>query len=82
MGQQLVRSGYVRLCISDSAWFQATLPFRMGGLGLRDSQRSSHPSFLGSLNSARVLVSRLIETFDATLSMPGEDSALSYFDNL
>ena len=54
----------------------------MGGLGLRDSQRFSHPSFLGSLNSARVLVSRLIETFDATLSMPGEDNALSYFDNL
>ena len=53
--------------ISDSAWFQSTfkLPFRMGGLGLRDSQRSSCPSFLVLLNSARVLVSHLIETFDA-----------------
>ena len=68
--------------ISDSAWLQATLPFRMGGLGLCDSQHSSHPSFLGSLNSARVLVSRLIETFDATSSMLREDSALSYSDNL
>ena len=68
--------------ISDSAWFQATLPFCMGGLGLHGLQRSSHPYFLGSLNSARVLVSCLKETFDATLSMPGEDSALFYFENI
>ena len=52
--------------ISDNAWSQATLPFRLGGLGLRESQCSSHPAFLGSCNSAQILVSRLAPNFDVT----------------
>ena len=41
-------------------YVQVTLPFHMGGLGLRESQHSSHPAFLGSYNSAWILVSCLI----------------------
>ena len=68
--------------ISDNAWLQATLPFRMGGLGLRESQHSLHPAFLGSCNSVRILASRLVPNFDVTSSFPGEESALSYLKNL
>jgi len=51
----------VELCsISDNAWSQAPLPFCMSGLGLWKSQCCSHPAFLGSCNSARILVSHLI----------------------
>ena len=42
--------------ISDSSWTQATLLFRLGGLGLRESERSAAPAFVGSCNSARTLV--------------------------
>ena len=68
--------------ISDNAWSQATLTFRLGGLGLRESQRSSHPAFLGSCNSARILVSRLAPNFDVTSFFPGENCAISYFQSL
>ena len=68
--------------ISDNAWSQATLPFRLGGLGLRESQRSSHPAFLGSCNSARILVSHLAPNFDVTSFFPGENCAISYFQSL
>ena len=68
--------------ISDNAWSQATLPFRLGGLGLRESQSSSHPAFLGSCNSARFLVSRLAPNFDVTSFFPGENCAISYFQSL
>ena len=35
--------------ISDNAWSPATLPFCMGGLGLRESQFSSHTSSLSQV---------------------------------
>ena len=56
--------------ISDSSWTQATLPFRLGGLGLRESERSAAPAFVGSCNSARILVSLLVETFDVFMPFP------------
>ena len=51
----------------------------MGGLGLHESQRSSHPAFLGSCNSAWILVSHLIPSFDV---FPHENYAISYFQTL
>ena len=68
--------------ISDNDWSQATLPFRLRSLGLRESDHSSHPAFLGSCNSVRILVSQLAPNFDATSSFPGEDCAISYFQSL
>ena len=68
--------------ISDSSWTQATLPFRLGGLGLRESGRSAAPAFVGSCNSAHILVSRLVETFDVFMPFPGEDCSLAFFKDM
>ena len=68
--------------ISDSSWTQATLPFRLGGLGLRESERSAAPAFVGSCNSSRILVSRLVETFDIFMPFPGEDCSLAFFEGM
>ena len=63
--------------ISDTVRYQATTPFRLGGLGLHDSQCSSHPIFLELCISAWVLLSCLVERLDATL----ERNVLSFFEN-
>ena len=69
--------------ISDNAWSQATLPFWLGGLGLRESQCSSHPAFLGFYNSARILVSRLAPNFDvASFFQVKIVLYISYFQSL
>ena len=68
--------------ISDSSWTQATLPFRLGGLGLRESERSAAPAFMGSCNSACILVSRLVETFDVFMPFPREDCSLAFFEGM
>ena len=46
--------------VSDLAWKQATLPVRLGGLGLREASRSSSAAFVGSCNSSRQLSLRLL----------------------
>jgi len=37
--------------LSDTSWWQASLPFCLGGLGLHKSTYSASPAFLGSCNS-------------------------------
>ena len=46
--------------IPDLSWKQATLPVRLGGLGLRDSTRTSPAAFIASCNAFRPLVSFLL----------------------
>ena len=46
--------------VSDLAWKQATLPVRLGGLGLREASRSSSAAFVGSCNSSRQVSLRLL----------------------
>ena len=46
---------------SDLAWKPATLPVRLGGLGLREASRSSSAAFVGSCNSSRQLSLRLLK---------------------
>ena len=53
------------------------MPFRLGDLGLRESERSATPTFVGSCNSACILVSHLVETFDVFMLFPGEDCSLA-----
>ena len=38
------------------AWLQATLPIRLGGLGLREAVQSSQAPYVGSCNSTRKMV--------------------------
>ena len=61
--------------ISDLPWRQATLPTRLGGLGLREAHRSSSAAFVGSCNSSRTLSLRLLFTPSMPFSPPdGSDS--------
>ena len=46
--------------ISDHAWLQATLPIRVGGLGLREASRASFAAFIGSCNSSHQLLFQLL----------------------
>ena len=48
--------------LSDEAWCQASLPISLGGLGLREAQSVSPLAFIGSCNSSRDLVKRLLST--------------------
>ena len=48
--------------LSDEAWCQASLPITHGGLGLREAQSVSPFAFIGSCNSIRDLVKRLLST--------------------
>ena len=48
--------------LSDEAWCQASLPITLGGLGLREAQSVSPLAFIGSCNSSRDLVKRLLST--------------------
>ncbi|XP_062511254.1 uncharacterized protein LOC134187153 [Corticium candelabrum] len=47
--------------ISDSAWHQATLPLKVGGLGLKEAVPTSSAAFLGSCNFSRNLVSFFLD---------------------
>ena len=77
--KQLVRFDYnIRSCletislssISDVSWAQATLPIRLGGLGLRSAERSSTAAFIGSCNGTRLLSAQLLENCLENSSMP------------
>ena len=47
--------------ISDSAWHQATLPMKVGGLGLKEAVPTSSAAFLRSFNFSRNLVSFFLD---------------------
>ena len=71
--------------INESAWRQATLPFRLGGLGLREASPSAAAAFVASINNTRLLAADIfpeedppIFTGPSPLSFPGEDSSRSH----
>ena len=69
--------------ISDSSWTQATLPFRLGGLGVHESEHSAAPASVGSCNnSSYILVSHLVETFDVFMPFPGEECSLAFYEDM
>jgi len=62
----LLRSSLVRICrygLSDSAWCQATFPFRLGSLGVRDSVNTIVPAYLGCCNDVCSLFCPLLDLF-------------------
>ena len=68
--------GRIMQCsLFDTSWRQASLPFRLGGLGLRESAFSASPAFLGSCNSVRELASTLLSVDINQLSFPNEEDA-------
>ena len=66
--------------VADDSWCQATLPFRLGGLGLRSSYQSASAAFLGSCNSIRLLASHLLSQDFHEVSFPDEDQAIAVFE--
>ena len=67
--------------LSDHSWCQATLPFCLGGLGLRKSVLSTSAAFLGSCNSNRDLASTLLSIDADQLSFPDEGAAAAVFSD-
>ena len=65
--------------LSDISWCQVSLPFRFGGLGLRESVVCASAAFLGSCNGIRVLVSTLLSIKVDQLSFPNEQDAVTFF---
>jgi len=61
--------------ISDNDWFQATLPFQFGDLGLRDSR---HSAFLGSYNFTCFLGSYLVGSSVDSIQLAVEDCAFFF----
>ena len=49
---------------------------------MRDSERSAASAFVGSCNSARILVSRLVESSNVFTPFPGEERALAFFEDM
>jgi len=74
-------SRIMQCSLSDQSWCQATLPFRLGGLGLRESGFSAPAAFLGSCNSSRVLVSTLLSIDTGQICFPDEEAASAVFSD-
>lgn len=70
-------SKVTRSTISDLNWLQASLPFRLGGLGLRQALPNAHAAYIASCYASRDVVSQLLpSSLDLTsISLPGEASA-------
>ena len=71
----LLHASLDRICtcsLSDSAWWQATLPFRLGGLGLCDSVSTNVPAYLSCCNDVHSLSGSLLGL--SSVVFPGESS--------
>lgn len=71
--------------VSDAAWKQATLPFRLGGLGLREASFSAAAAFTASVNNSRLIAATVLQEQDpplfsgpSPLDFPGEESCRSF----
>ena len=72
-GLRSTLSQILRCPISDLAWLQATLPLRLGGLGLRESLRTAPVAFLASYRNTHFLVAQLLRRHtDPAFHLPGE----------
>ena len=76
-------SRVVRTSLSDLTWQQATLPLRMGGLGIRQASDMSHAAFLGSCPASKELVCQLLDlSFVSDFMLVGEEMAQKTFVTL
>ena len=76
-------SQILRCTISDSAWVQAMLPLRFGGLGLRESLRTVPIAFLASCRNTYLLVAQLFHRdTNPIFHLPGEMDNLEYLKQL
>ena len=73
-------SHIIQCSLPNDSWCQATLPFRLGGLGLRSSFSSAAAAFLGSCNSARLLASHLLSQDFHDLVFSNEEHTVATFE--
>ena len=73
-------SRVVRTSLSDISWQQATLPLRLGGLGIRQASDICYAAYLGSCSANRDLVCQLLGLdFDTGFVLVGEVLAQQSF---
>ena len=65
----------IHTSIPDHAWLQVSLPFRLGGLGIREAVRSSSAAFIASVNQSKQLAHVLL---DNSSSIENVDHLLFY----
>ena len=72
----------IQCSLPNDSWCQATLPFRLGGLGLHSSFSSAAAAaaFLGSCNSVHLLASHLLSQDFHDLVFPNEEHAVATFE--
>ena len=73
-------SRILQCSLPSDPWCQATLPFRLGGLGLHSSCQTAAAAFLGSCNSIHLLASHLLSLDFHDLTFPDEDIAVAVFE--
>jgi hypothetical protein len=61
---------------NDNSWIQATLPIKLGGLGLRDVNKLCYPAFLGSWNSSNQLSSLILPNSISQLNDSANEEAI------
>ena len=73
-------SDILQCSISDISWKQATLPFRLGGLGLRQASSSAAAAFTASTSTTKGLADFILPpTEPSPHSFPGESSSFNHF---
>jgi len=97
LGLRHALSQIIKTSVPDSVWLQATLPPRLGGLGLRETRLAHAAAFLGSCAQVRELCGRLLTPSVASTDvgcaantaspaqlelMPGEQGACGVFRDL
>jgi len=73
-------SRILQCSLPNDSWCQASLPFHLGGLGLRSSLYTVAAAFLGSCNSVHLLASQLLSEDFHDLVFPDENQAVTFFD--
>ena len=69
------------LAQDEAAWIQASLPVKMGGLGVRRASQVSPSAYLFSSASTADLVSAILPTSHQSLPVPSSDAALTLWSH-
>lgn len=79
-GLRSTLANILRCPIGDTNWKQATLPFRLGGLGIRDTLPSATAAFISSISRSKLLADRIFPEVGnpplggiLSVSFPAED---------
>ena len=69
------------LAQDEAAWIQASLPVKMGGLGVRRASQVAPSAYLSSSASTAYLVSAILPTSHQSLPVPSSDAVLTLWSH-